>query len=216
MSRPVLGIVAATVLVAAGIATFVLFFREDATDQTGPAEGSTAEIRAAIVDFALGPNPRNAIGRINEAARQDHEALRLVALENVNSADSDERWAAVYALSMVIQPGDSEGIATLERFLGSDDLDERVAAADGLGAVGEKSGLPVLIALLDSEETTDYVVIPVWRVARGLLLARVDQDLGLANAADRQTAHVVRPAWESWWAERGSSVEWGPSIGRFR
>jgi hypothetical protein len=216
LSRTVLGIVVATVLVAAGVLTFVLFFREDATDQTGPARGLAAEIRAAIVDFAPGPNPRNAIGQIHEAAQQNHEALRLVALEEVSSVDSDERWAAVYALSIVIQPGDAEGISTLERFLASDDLDERLAAADGLGAVGERSGIPVLIALLDSEETTDYVVIPVWRVARGLLLARVDQDLGLVNAADGPAARSARPAWESWWAERGSSVEWDPATGRFR
>ncbi|MBE0610849.1 MAG: HEAT repeat domain-containing protein [Dehalococcoidia bacterium] len=214
MSRPVLGIVVATVLVAAGVATFVLFFQEDVTDQAGPARGTAAE--TAIVDFAPGPNPRNAIGHIHEAARQNHDALRLVALKEVSSVDSDERWAAVYALSIVIQPGDAEGISTLERLLASDDLDERLASADGLGAVGEKSGIPVLIALLDSEETTDYVVIPVWRVARGLLLARVDQDLGLVNAADGRAARSVRPAWESWWAERGSSVEWDPATGRFR
>ena len=161
--------------------------------------------------------PRAGLLAIHEAAADDPDTLRTVALEIFESGNAAERWAAVYALSIVIERGDTEAVEALRESLEAEDLDERLAAAEGLIASGEKAGFPVLIELLGSPETTTTVVIPLWRVARGLLLTYAEEDLGgLREATDGRAAAAARPAWESWWAARGPGLTWDAQTGKFR
>jgi hypothetical protein len=209
--------VAAILLLAVG-AGAVLFIRNEGRDEAsdGTPALSSDELRAAVESFDPSLNARAEVGLINAAARQDREALRAVALEQLSANNPEVRWAALYALSVVVEPGDSEGIAALEEFLVSTDVDERLAAASGLVVVGEKAAVPVLITLLESTETTEYVVMPTWRIARGLLLAHVMQDLGLRGAENGRAAAAAKPAWQSWWDERGASLTWDTATGTFR
>jgi hypothetical protein len=174
------------------------------------------DAKDAIIGFDPTVNARDEVGRINAAARQDTGALRTFALEQLGSTDPNIRWAALYALSLVIEEDDGEGVAALMLSLGSGNLDERLAAASGLVAVGEKAAVPVLISLLESSETTRYIVLPSWRVARGLLLTHVQQDLGLRNAASGPSAAAAKPAWQTWWAQHESSLDWDASTETFR
>ena len=170
----------------------------------------------AVVGFDPSFNARTEVGLINAAAHGDHEGLRTVALAELNSTDADVRWAAIYALSLIVTQGDGEGVSALRASLASTDLDEQLAAAGGLVAVGEKAAVPVLIALLESSKTTRYIVTPAWRMARGLLLSHVAQDLGLRDADDRRKAAAAKPAWQAWWAERGALLSWNPDVGKFQ
>lgn len=170
----------------------------------------------AVAGFDPSLNARTELALIHAAAEQDPEALRTIALDQLASNNSDVRWAALYALSVVVEPGDPESTAALMQSLGSADVDERLAAAGGLVAVGEKAAVPVLIAILESTETTQYIVMPSWRVARGLLLTHVSQDLGLRGADTGRTAAAAKPAWQTWWAEHGPSLAWDAATGTFK
>jgi HEAT repeat protein len=134
----------------------------------------------------------------------------------LKSPNADVRWAAIYALSLIVTKTDAEGVSALKASLDSTDLDEQLAAAGGLVAVGEKAAVPVLIALLESSENTQYIVTPAWRMARGLLLVHVAQDFGLREADDRPRAAAAKPAWQAWWVERGASLSWDPKVGKFQ
>lgn len=205
--------VAAALVVLAGVLT-KSWWGSDA--DSSPRGVQKVDVEDAVVGFDPSLNARTELGLIHAAAGQDHETLRKVALDQLASDNPDVRWAALYALSVVVQPGDPEGSSALMQSLGSSDVDERLAAAGGLIAVGEKAALPVLIALLESTETTQYIVMPSWRVARGLLLAHVKQDLGLRDADTGRKAAAAKPAWQNWWTGQGPSLTWDTATGTFR
>lgn len=175
-----------------------------------------ADAEDAVAGFDPSLNARTELALIHVASERDPAALRTIALDQLTSNNPDVRWAALYALSVVVEPGDSEGASALMQSLGSTDVDERLAAASGLVAVGEKAAVPVLIAILESSETTQYIVMPSWRVARGLLLTHVNQDLGLRDADSGRTVAAAMPAWQTWWAEHGPSLAWDEAAGTFK
>lgn len=177
---------------------------------------TAADPNEAVAEFNPANNPRAAVAQIHAAALDDPDGLRDVGLEHAHSSDAEVRWAALYALSLVVEPGDEESAEALRVALQSADLDERLAAAGGLVASGERSALPVLIELLGSGETTSYVRIPAWRVARGLLLTSTSEDFGLRAADSAAAAASTAPAWESWWRDAGANLTWQPAEGRFQ
>lgn len=216
MSRPILLGLATVLLVVAGAGAFFLSRGSGEDGVSRPAARSRSEIHEALTSFDPAA-PRTGLLAIHEAAAGDPDAVRTVALDILESGGASDRWAAVYALSIVIEHGDTEVVDALRESLEAEDLDERLAAAEGLVASGEKVGFPVLIDLLGSTETTTTVVVPLWRVARGLLLTYATEDLGgLRSATDTRSAAAARPAWESWWAERGTGLTWDAQTGRFR
>lgn len=194
--------------------TILVGSRGGGGDSTSTGLGDV-DAKDAVVGFDPSLNARTELALIHAAAEQDPEALRTIALDQLASNSSDVRWAALYALSVVVEPGDPEGAAALMQSLGSTDVDERLAAASGLVAVGERAAVPVLIAILESTETTQYIVMPCWRVARGLLLTHVNQDLGLRDADSGRTVAAAMPAWQTWWAEHGPSLAWDKATGTF-
>ena len=198
---------------ALGVSGWLLF--RDGSGEHSPL-AADVDPNEAVAEFDPRNNARAAVAQIHAAALDDPDGLRRVGLEHANSSEAEVRWAALYALSLVVEPGDNESIQALHGALESADLDERLAAAGGLVASGEASALPVLIELLASSETTSYVRIPAWRVARGLLLANTSEDFGLRAAEDAPTAASTAPAWESWWQDRGATLAWHPAEGRFQ
>ena len=212
--RALVYLFAAVILISGGV--FLgrsLFFGDD-----DPASRAVPgiDIEDVVAGFAPSLNAREEVGLINAAAQQDHEALRSVALDHLDSSEPSVRWAANYALSLVVREGDSEGIAALNTALKSPDLDERLAAASGLVVAGERTALPVLIELLASNEATGYVVMPAWRWARGLLLIHTAEDFGLRAADDGADAAASRPAWQAWWSSKAAVLTWDTAAGKFR
>jgi hypothetical protein len=188
-----------------------LLMREDSG-----ASAENVDAAAALRGFDASINARQAIGLLHAAADADREGLRKTALAEIGSSNAEVRWAAVYSLALVVKRDDADGISALETALASADLDERLAAADGLVAAGDKSALPVLIELLASRATTRYIVMPVWRWARGLLLVHSTQDFGLRAALDRTSAAATQPAWQAWWNTNANALAWDASTGKFR
>jgi HEAT repeat protein len=168
--------------------------------------GDTAvDPSAAIESFdaarEAGSRPR---AKLNAAVLTEPDATREAALDHLDSQDPDARMAAVYALSITLQPDDTDALAPL---LESDRSGERVLAATGMLAMGDGRAVPVLIEALRLEDPTAFGSPPVrvWEQARFALLSFTGQDLGLREAATAQDAAATAPEWESWWASaRGS------------
>jgi HEAT repeat protein len=175
---------------------------------TGCSDGEgDIDPSAAIQEFDADPGagswPR---ARLNTAVLAEPQASREAALESLNSDDADVRIAAVYALSLTLQPEDADASAPL---LQSQDAGERVLAAAGMIAVGDGRAVPVLIEALDIEDPLPFGAPPlrVWEQARIALLRFTGQDLGLQQAATAEEAAAKTPKWEAWWAEAEASFE---------
>jgi HEAT repeat protein len=181
----------------------------------GPDTTSGPDPVAVVEGFDPSINARTALGDIHTAARDDAEALLAVALENVDAADEDVRWAAVYALAITATADDDAAISALTETLGSSDPDERLTAAGSLATLGAKESIPILIDLLDSDAELRYVVLPAWRVAADMLLASTDEDFGILDAVEPEARADAKAMWESWWADRGAELTWDPERGVF-
>ena len=163
----------------------------------------------AITDFSGDPEAvDDSFAAIHDHLRERPDELRAAALEHLGEEDPNVHYAAMYALSLTAEPGESAD--GLRRYLGSDDLNERFLAAGSLLARGEKEAIPVLIDLLDSEDPVAYRDPPrmAWQVARSALLTFVEQDHGLVDAEGFEDVSATKPAWERWWDEAGDAVQW--------
>jgi HEAT repeat protein len=134
------------------------------------------------------------------------DAAREAALDHLESQDADARIAAVYTLSITLEPDDADALAPL---LESTNPGERVLAATGMLAVGDGRGVPALIAALEIEDPLPFGSPPlrVWEQARFALLSFTGEDLGLREAAIAQDAAATAPEWESWWASAEGSFK---------
>lgn len=152
--------------------------------------------------------------------RERSADLRAAALQHLDAEDDAVAYAALYALSITAEEGES--MDALRPFLESDDMSERMLAAGSLVVRGEKAGIPVLIEALDSEEPLAYRTPerPAWIFAQHVLLRYTGQDLGpaLAEPEDLDPSLVAeaKPDWERWWAESGGALRWDASAREFR
>lgn len=106
---------------------------------------------------------------MHELAREQPGELRTAALDELGSRQSNVRYAAVYGLAMTAE---GRSLERLRGLLESEDVSERVLAAEALVSRGEAAGLPVLIEALGSEEGLRFRDPPqrAWELARLLLV----------------------------------------------
>jgi hypothetical protein len=169
----------------------------------------------AIDEFDAAPEAGSwARSRLNSAVLADPQGSRAAGLERLESEDPDVRIAAIYALSITLEPPDADALA---RLLESSDAGERVLAAAGMLAVGDGRAVPVLIDALEIEDPLPFGAPPlrVWEQARIALLLFTGQDFGLRASATAEEASATRSEWEAWWAEAGASFEVVRAPGRF-
>jgi hypothetical protein len=173
----------------------------------GGSDEMAVDPSTAIESFDVSPEagsrPR---AHLNTAVLAEPDATREAALDRLESQDADIRMAAVYALSITLQPDDADALAPL---LESANPGERVLAATGMLAVGDGRGVPVLIAALPLEDPLPFGSPPlrVWEQARFALLSFTGQDHGLREAATAQDAAATASEWESWWDSEEGSFE---------
>jgi hypothetical protein len=172
----------------------------------GDAE-PTVDASVAIEEFVTAPDagagPRS---RVNAAVLAEPAASREAALGRLDSESPDVRLAAAYALSITMKLEDAEALAPL---LDSADPAERVLAAAGMLAVGDKRAVPVLVAALGLDDPLPFGSPPLraWEQARFALLAFTGRDFGLRTAATAAEAAATAAEWESWWATAEGSFE---------
>lgn len=143
---------------------------------------------------------------MHELAREQPGELRTAALDELGSRQSNVRYAAVYGLAMTAE---GRSLERLRGLLESEDVSERVLAAEALVSRGEAAGLPVLIEALGSEEGLRFRDPPQrgWELARLLLVQYTGEDFGLiGNGFDGAKAAAALPAWEAWWKKRGAAL----------
>lgn len=178
----------------------------------GPtAQGGEVGPAAAIRGFDTSPEAGFAPeARLALAIISNPEATHDAALELVESEDPDVRIAAVYALSVTLQPEDAEALVPL---LDATDPAERVLAAAGMLAIGDSRAVPVLIAALGEEAALPFGSPParVWEKARFALLQSTGEDLGLREATTASESAATIPAWEAWWSDVEASFEVVPA-----
>jgi hypothetical protein len=180
------------------------------------APGDTAmDAERAILDARN--DPAATIPQVARLAVNDPDALRSAAMAHIEDADPEVRRAALYALSFSVVREDGPAVEELRSFLDAEDEGDKLTAAGGLLSIGEKAAIPVLIDLLGSDVPIPYSDPPleVWEVARGLLLAHTDQDLGLLSAADAEAAAAVQDEWRGWWGSSETTLTWDPAAWRF-
>ncbi len=95
----------------------------------------------------------------------------------------------------------------MDPVLESNDVSERLLAAEALLRGGDTSALPVVIDALGDDHSMELwePPMPVWRFARLLLLGATGLDLGLQSADTPDQALVAKGAWEQWWRTNGST-----------
>jgi HEAT repeat protein len=176
-----------------------------------PSAAIVAVIASARDDSAA------ALAAINRLAADSPAALRATAMSQVEDADPAVRGAARYALAISVTADDAAAVAALRELLEADGDADRLTAAGGLLAIGDKAAVPVLIDLLSSTARAPFAHPPmqVWQVAAALLLTHTDQELGLAGARDANLALASQQRWRAWWSSTSSTIAWNASAGRF-
>lgn len=173
----------------------------------GGSDDTAVDPSTAIESFDSAPQAgsRSRAG-LNAAVLAEPDASREAALDHLDSQDPDARIAAVYALSITLQPDDADALAPL---LESDSSGERVLAATGMLAVGDGRGVSVLIDSLSLEDPLPFGSPPlrVWEQGRFALLSFTGQEHGLREAATVQAAAATAAEWESWWTSAQDSFE---------
>jgi hypothetical protein len=173
----------------------------------GGSDDIAVDPSVAIESFDASPDAGSrSRAHLNAAVLAEPDASREAALDHLESQDADVRIAAVYALSITLQPDDADALAPL---LESDSSGERVLAAAGMLAVGDGRAVPVLISALDVEDPLPFGSPPLraWEQARFALVSFTGQDLGPRKAVTAQDAAATAPEWESWWASAEGSFE---------
>jgi hypothetical protein len=200
-----IGYLLVAVVVVAAAAVGYRAWRGPATQPAIGDDRGGEKPLAAIEGFDTAPEagfgPR---ARLNMALISNPEATRQAALDRIESTDADVRIAAVYALSVTLHLDDANTLASL---LESPNSGERVLAAAGMLAVGDKRAIPVLIGELDDDAVLPFGSRParVWEQARFALLQSTGQDFGLRKATTAAEAAATMPAWQAWWTRAETS-----------
>ena len=185
-------------------------------DATGPAVTAETQVDAATAIDRFDPESQSSWGRasLGTALLMEPDAARSAALERLDAGDPDVRLAAVYALSITLEPEDVEPLAPI---LESESAAERVLAASAMVALGDGRGVPVLIESLGVDELMPFgkPPLPIWRQARWALLEFTGQDFGLSSATSVEESAATVADWEDWWAGAAGSFEAVRTPGRF-
>lgn len=124
-------------------------------------------------------------------------------LDLVDSPNIADQWAAVVGLSALRGDMDQqEGIAqVLRNMYLSEFLTIRLYAAASNGEYGDLSGVPVLLAALESGEIMSYMEPPTpVSVFANQVLERVSgQDMGFDEMSTPEEVQEVLRKWDQWW-----------------
>lgn len=187
------------------------------TGSGGPDAAGDAALDAERAIVGARSDPAATIPKVARLAVNDPDALRSAAMAYIEDTDPQVRSAALHALSFSVVREDGPAVEALRNFLDAEDEGDKLTAAGGLLSIGEKAAMPVLIDLLGSDVPIPYSDPPleVWEVARGLLLAHTDQNLGLLSAEDAEAAAAVQDEWRGWWGSSETTLTWDPAAWRF-
>ena len=152
---------------------------------------------------------------LNGAAFSNPGSLRQAALAHLRDSSPTVHYAAVYSLALTVTP--SQGTTEMVAMLGAVSIDDRLLAAGALTGIGDKRGLPVLIAALDIADQLSYrdPPQPAFDFARTELLFFTTQDYGLKSASDLAGVAATKPSWESWWQANQSSIHFDDATEKY-
>ena len=189
-------------------------------DVTSPdvtsAHAASADAVISGFDESQSALPRS-IAAIADSADADPGAMRVAALAALDATEPEQRFAAVYALSLTASTKVPESLAALHDIVVASNITERLLAAGTLAALGVHEGVAALIEALSSDEPLRNLDPPMtaWRYARANLLPAIAQDLGLSDAVDLQSAKQAQAAWRTWWTENADALTWNPELARY-
>ena len=181
---------------------------------TGGAGGPP--VSEAVTAFNPGVNTTNrSFAVLNAQARTHRDELRTAALAHLHDRDANLHYAAVYALELTAEPG--KGSAELEQMLGAASATDRMLAAGSLISMGDKTAIPVLIAALSSSAPLAYQdpEQSAFEFAQAELGYYTSQDFGLKAATGLAAVSATQPAWQKWWATRGSALRFDSTTRKY-
>ena len=184
--------------------------RSTAQHPAEPVPQRPADLTAeqAVATFSVAPGGLEAsFQTVNRLAGSRQAALRSAALAHLQSTDTGEQYAAVYALTLTAVAGPS--MDALQAVLQTGNDSEQLLAATRLAVLGDREALSVIIGFLDSDASLSHWEPPIelWQFARDQLLALTDQDFGLHAAKDRAAAAATMADWSRWWADNGATYQ---------
>jgi hypothetical protein len=158
---------------------------------------------------------RTSFANLDSAARDHPDALRQAAVRHLHDSNPQVHYAAVYSLALTVTS--SQGSNEMIALLTSASLNDRLLAAAALTGIGDKRGLPVLIAALDQGDELSYWDPPTaaFEFARTELLYFTAQAFGLTASTDLASATAAQSSWERWWQTNQASILFDPSTGKY-
>jgi hypothetical protein len=152
------------------------------------------EIVIDVVE-AFDPAEPGAVLSLNEVVAVGSEAVPDL-LPLLESEDPNRQFAALY-VALLLTDTDEE-IALVTPLLGHEEITIRTMVAGALAGHGVVEALPVLIEAMSSEADLPFSDPP-------RLLAAFAQS---ALEAYTRESFADAPAWEAWWRDVESSIEW--------
>jgi hypothetical protein len=152
---------------------------------------------------------------LNQSAHDNPTGLRQAALKHLGDSNTWVHYAAVYGLALTVTP--TQGSAEVATMLSATNLDDRLLAAGALAGIGDKRGLPVLIAALDQGDKLSFrdPPQPAFDFARAELLYFTTEDFGLRGSTDLASVAATKPAWLGWWQANQSSIHFDTSSRKY-
>ena len=170
------------------------------------------------------------IGSFDEDPRSYQKAQEIVdlgepavpkLLDMLDDDDTDRRWASSYALSQIAFKSSDKTKADIRTAMKDSFHDPdpfvRVTTAGVAVALGDKDGIPVLIAHLDIDaplaniEPQDKVSSYCIRVLR----AFTGQDFGYDETSPLKDRVESIRKWADWWKSNKGSLVWDPGRGEY-
>jgi hypothetical protein len=171
-----------------------------AADPVAGFDGSAARVNASF-------------RALDQAAFADPKTTRTAAVAHLQDSRPGVRFAAVYSLSLTVREPQP-----LERVLHSPRPSERMLAARGLVAIGDKQAIPTLIDALNARAPLPFGAPPepAWRAARFDLLQYVPSAPSLTGAGfTAKDAAAATPLLRRWWRVHAASLRWDPATHSF-
>ncbi|HEY7308470.1 MAG TPA: HEAT repeat domain-containing protein [Gemmataceae bacterium] len=160
----------------------------------------TTEVLLAYAPFAAQDEITDAVClALTSAARHDEESQALLA----DALDDEHPARRGVAGSALCRAGCREQLVAVRRLLRDPDPLVRQRVASALLEGGEKSAVPVLIALLGElphEEASQ---------AESLLMRLAGEDAPSGDLDDKAARRAYRDAWLDWWRRRGDGLKLG-------
>ena len=132
-----------------------------------------------------------------------------VLAEMLENDSADVRWAAVIGLGALgYELNLSEKVLPhLKKALEDDDVNVRVRSAEFVMAFGDKSGIPVMIDALDSDNMVHPTDLPT------PIPNQVVFVLGMYTG--QEFSVLEKEEWQDWWSENKDTLEWNKENGKF-